>query len=121
MEQVLLWKEHLLGALGHPTFLTKQAFDLIHQPHCQVAGSPGARLGVFRRKENAASAERQVKKLDPHELADTTAQFVDHPHHQLVAIILDSIEEVLKLIKRHVTNGLSEAVISRGFSRRFHI
>lgn len=38
-------------------------------------------------------------------------EFVDHPKHQLVPVVLNHIEEHLQLIYREVPNGLAETLI----------
>ena len=55
------------------------------------------RLGVLGRNEYAATAEGEVLKLNSHEFAHPAAEFVDHAHHQLVAVVFDGVQELLKL------------------------
>jgi hypothetical protein len=67
-------------------------------PGRQMAHSALTGLGVLGRDVDRAAAEGQVPELDADELADTAAQLVGHPHHQLVAVILDHIEELLPFL-----------------------
>jgi hypothetical protein len=60
-----------------------------------VACALMAGLRVDHREQNCAPIEIEVLELNPHELPDPAAKFVNHPKDQFVAVILNGIEEFL--------------------------
>lgn len=107
--------------MGHAPFLSQQALDFVHEPGWQVADTTLLRLGVLGREVNCAAAKGEVLELDSHKLANPAAEFVDHAHHELVAVVFDRIQELLKLFHGKIANRLTKAFVSPSFSGRFHI
>ena len=62
-----------------------------------MAESPVLGLGVLLWEEDRASREIEMLELNADELSDPAAQLVDHLHHQLVLVVVNAVEELLKL------------------------
>ena len=73
-------------------------------------------LCIFSRKENRAPVEVYVFYLNPYKLPDPAAQLIYYLKHQLVFVIVDRVEELLKLLFGEVPYYLAETFI---FSRVF--
>ena len=69
---------------------------------------------ILCRKEHRASTEVHVLDLNPHEFADSTAEFINHLEHQLVTVIVNAVEKTLELIGGQVADDLAEAFIPLG-------
>jgi hypothetical protein len=69
-------------------------------------------LGVLRREENGAPAEMHVLDLNPNELPDAAAQFVDDLEHQLVGVVVDAVKELLELVRCQIADDLTETFVS---------
>ena len=69
-------------------------------------------------KEHRGPAEVQVLELDSDELPDSAAQLVGHLHHQLVLLVVNAVEELLKLLVGQISNRLPKSLI---LSRTFDI
>lgn len=108
-------EEELVGllqqvvSLAHLPLAFQQALDLIHQAAREMARSPMPGLRVLRRKVNTASAEVDVLELNPNELTDSASEFVDDLHHQLVAIVLNGIEESPQFINCQIPYRLAKS------------
>ena len=73
-------------------------------------------FGILGRKENRASIEVEMLDLNFDKLSYPAAKLVDYLEHQLVAVIVDTVEKTLKLIKRHVPDDLTKTFIPFGAS-----
>ena len=79
---------------------------------------------VLSGKEDVASPEIHVFELYPDELPDSASEMVYESEHELVAIILDYIEELLPFVQREVADNFAETLLSllgslaRGFGQR---
>ena len=100
-----------LVTLADETFLLEHAFEFVHQSSGQSVGSGRLGLGVFGREEHRVPTEIDVPDLHPDELSHSAAQFIDHLKHQLAAIVLDVVGELLELIGGQVPNDLAEAFV----------
>ncbi len=69
-------------------------------------------LGVLSRKEDSAPAEVYVLYLDPDKFADSTSEFINHLKHQLVIVIIYTIEKTLQFISGHIANNLAKTFVS---------
>jgi hypothetical protein len=68
-------------------------------------------LGILSRKENRASTEVSMLDLNPDEFSNTTSELVDHFKHQLVIVVVDTVEKLLQLLDGEIADYLSEAFV----------
>jgi len=68
-------------------------------------------LRILRRKEDSPSTKVYVLYLNPEKFSDTTAKFINYFKHQLMIIIVNTVEEILKLINGQVADDLDETFI----------
>lgn len=68
-------------------------------------------LSILCGEKNCASTEVQMLYLNPDKLADSTAEFIDDLKHQLMIVIVNTIEEILELINGQIADDLAEAFI----------
>lgn len=71
-------------------------------------------FGILGREENRASTKVYVLYLDPYKFPDTTAEFINQLKQQLVVVIVDAVEEILKLVNGHVAVYLAKTFIPSG-------
>lgn len=107
-----------LVPLVHPAYLPEKTHYLVHQAPGQVARPPPARFRVLSREEYDTSAKVQMLELDSDELTHPAAKLVDHPEHQLVPVVLNTVEESLQFIHGEISYGLAKSLV---FRARFHI
>lgn len=69
---------------------------------------------ILRGKKDCAATEVYVLYLNPDEFTDPTTKFINNLKHQLMAVIVNAVEEILKLLKRQIADDLAEAFISLG-------
>ena len=100
VEEVLGRALHARASLGHAAGLPKIALQVVHEAAGKVADAPLLGCRVLGREIDRAAVECHVLELDPDELADPATQLVHRPHHQLVSVIIDRIEELLQLLYR---------------------
>ena len=117
MEEVGVGLEDLLIPLVHQAFVSQEALEFIGQAPGQIADAWVSGLGVLGREEDRAAAEMYVLDLNPHELPDPAAQFINDLKHQLVTVLIDAVEELLQFILCQVADDLAETLVSSGSSR----
>ena len=69
------------------------------------------RLCIFCRKENRASTEIHMFNLNPYEFADATTELINNLKHQLVVVIVNTVEKALELIDGQIPDDLTETFI----------
>ena len=89
MKQVAVRLSYLIVPLAHPTFHLQKATEFIHQPWGKVACSSMPGLGVLRRDMNSAPSKIKMLELNPHELTDPAAEFIDDLHDEFVPVVVD--------------------------------
>jgi hypothetical protein len=85
---------------AHPALLFQPASHLVEQTYRQMAHTSTPCLCVLSRKEDSALLEIYMPQLDPHELADSASELVDHTHHELVFVVVDRIKKSLPFFPR---------------------
>ena len=66
---------------------------------------------IFGWKENGASTEVDVLYLDFDKFTNTTTKLINHLNHQLVAVIVNTVEKNLVFIDREITDNFTKAFI----------
>ena len=76
-------------------------------------------LCIFSRKENSASTEVYMLYLNPNKFADSTTELINYLKHQLMIVIVNTVEEILKFIKCQITDDLAKTFIPLGIFAAF--
>jgi len=66
---------------------------------------------ILRRKEDCAATEVYMLYLNPHEFADSTAEFINHLKHQFMSVIVNTVEEILEFVNCEVADDLAKTFI----------
>jgi hypothetical protein len=69
---------------------------------------------ILRGKEDCAATEVYMLYLNPHEFTHPAAKLINDLEHQLMAVIVNAVEEILKFLKRQIADDLAKAFIPLG-------
>ena len=76
-------------------------------------------FGMFCREKHCASAEVDVFYLDFYKFSNSAAELVNHLKHQLMTVIVNTVEKTLEFINCEIANDLAEAFMSLCFAFSF--
>lgn len=103
-----------VAALGDDPFLPEHALYFVGQAFRQVTDSCMFGLSIFGRKENSASTKVYMLYLNLYEFADATTELVNYLKHQLMIVIVNTVEEILKFIKGQIADDLAKTFVPSG-------